>query len=180
MHWNVWYPKSQRLILKKWNIKSSGTDLKMRCIIQKWSNVMYCKKAKWKASKFCNHFCGKSYMFISIIEIDLLTEYQLCMTWLNWSLKLHSGLWTIPHLILTHNTQDFCSTNAYFICVIVHDQMWCVYLIACQSNPKRFLSILYVFESVFMHSCSKFLLKMHCSCFSSKTSSKAFLREARD
>ena len=26
---------------------------------------------------------------------------------LNWSLKLHSGLWTIPHLILTHNTGDF-------------------------------------------------------------------------
>ena len=29
------------------------------------------------------------------------------MTWLNWSLKLHSGLRTIPHLILTNNTQDF-------------------------------------------------------------------------
>ena len=29
------------------------------------------------------------------------------MTWLNWSLKLHFGLRTIPHLILTHNTQDF-------------------------------------------------------------------------
>ena len=27
------------------------------------------------------------------------------MTWLNWSLKLHFGLRTIPHLILTHNTQ---------------------------------------------------------------------------
>ena len=46
-------------------------------------------------------------MFISIIEIDHLISYQLCMTWLNWSLKLYSGLWTIPHLILTHNTQDF-------------------------------------------------------------------------
>ena len=63
-------------------------------------------------------------------------------------MKLHSRLWTIPHLILTHNTQDFCSTNTYFVCVIVHDQMWCVCSIACQSNPKRFLSILYVFESV--------------------------------
>ena len=29
------------------------------------------------------------------------------MTWLTWSLKLHSSLRTIPHLILTHNTQDF-------------------------------------------------------------------------
>ena len=27
------------------------------------------------------------------------------MTWLNWPLKLHFGLRTIPHLILTHNTQ---------------------------------------------------------------------------
>ena len=46
-------------------------------------------------------------MFISIIEIDHLISYQLCMSWLNWSLKLHSSLWTIPHLILTHNTQDY-------------------------------------------------------------------------
>ena len=36
-----------------------------------------------------------------------MISYQLCMTWLNWSLKLHSSLRTIPHLILTHNTQDF-------------------------------------------------------------------------
>ena len=46
-------------------------------------------------------------MFISIMEIVHLISYQLCMTWLNWSLKLHSGLRTISHLILTHNTQDF-------------------------------------------------------------------------
>ena len=71
------------------------------------------------------------------------------MTWLNWSLKLHSELRTISHLIHTHNTQDFCSMNAYFICVIVHVQMWYVYSIACRSNPKIFLSILFVFESVF-------------------------------
>ena len=46
-------------------------------------------------------------MLISIIEIEHLISYQLCMTCLNLSLKLHSGLWTIPHLILTHNTRDF-------------------------------------------------------------------------
>ena len=45
-------------------------------------------------------------MSISIIKIDHLISYQLCMTWLNWSLKLHSSLRTILHLILTHNTQD--------------------------------------------------------------------------
>ena len=86
-------------------------------------------------------------MFISIIEIVHLISYQLCMTWLNWSLKLHSGLRTIPHLILTHNTQDFNSINAYLICMIVHVQMWCVCSNTCWSNPKNFLSILYVFES---------------------------------
>ena len=83
------------------------------------------------------------------------------MTWLNWSLKLHSGLRTIPYLILTHNPQDFSSINAYFICVIVHDQMWCVCSIACRSNQNFFLSILYVSESVFVLLCFKFLFKMH-------------------
>ena len=71
------------------------------------------------------------------------------MIWLNWSLKLHFGLRTIPHLTLTHNTQDFCSMNAYFICVIAHVQMWCVYSIACRSNPKRFW-VFYMFFKVFL------------------------------
>ena len=93
-------------------------------------------------------------MLISIIEIDYLISYQLCMTWLNWS-----GLKTIPHLTLTHNTQDFDSTNAYLICVIVHVQMWCVCSNTCWSNPKRFLSVLFVFESDFILLCLMFLFK---------------------
>ena len=82
------------------------------------------------------------------------------MTWLNRSLKLYSELGTISHLILTHNTQDFCSMNAYFFCVIVHVQMWCVYSIACRLNPKKNLSILYVFKSVFTLSCFEFLVQI--------------------
>ena len=74
--------------------------------------------------------------------------YQLCMTWLNWPLKFHFGLRTIPHLILTHNTQDFDSINAYLICVIVHVQMWCVCLSIYWSNPKGFFSDLYVFKVI--------------------------------
>ena len=89
-------------------------------------------------------------MLISIIEIDYLISYQLCMTWLNWSLKLHSGLRTIPHLTLTHNTQVFDSMNAYLICVIVYVQMWCVCSNTWWSNLKRFLSVLFVFESVYV------------------------------
>ena len=70
--------------------------------------------------------------------------------------------------------------NAYFICVIVHFQMCCVYSITCQSNLKIFLSILYVFESIFILSCFEFLFKLHFSCFSSKTPLEAFSQEARD
>ena len=119
-------------------------------------------------------------MFISIIEIDHLILYQLCMTWLNWSLKLHSGLRTIPHLILTHNTQEFNSINAYLICVIVHVQMWRVCSITCWSNPKIFLSALYVFESDFILSCFYFFVQNAFLYFSSKTSLEAISREARD
>ena len=112
-------------------------------------------------------------MLISIIEIVHLTEYQLCMTWLNWSLKLHSGLRTIPHLILTHNTQDFDSINTSLICVIVHVQMWCV-------NPKRFFSVLYVFESDFITFMLLVFVQNAFLCFSSKTGSEAVSRESRD
>ena len=79
-----------------------------------------------------------------------LVLYQLCMTWLNRLLKLNSGLRTIPHLVLTHNTQDFDSTNAYLICVIVHVQIWCVCSITCWSNPKIFLSF-YMFLKVILY-----------------------------
>ena len=46
-----------------------------------------------------------------------------------------------------------CSNNAYLICMIVHIQMWCVCSCTCWSNPKRFLSVLYVFESDFILFC---------------------------
>ena len=78
------------------------------------------------------------------------------MTWLNCSLKLHSGLRTNPHLTLTHNTQVFDSMNAYLICVIVHVQMWCVCSNTWWSNPKIFLSVLFVFESDFILLCFEF------------------------
>ena len=105
LNWNVWCSKSQRLNHNVEISKISSTNLKRKCIIQKGSNVMNYAEAKWKASKFSNHSCGRSYMLISIIEINYLISYLLCMTWLNWSLKFHSSLRTIPHLIHTHNTQ---------------------------------------------------------------------------
>ena len=119
-------------------------------------------------------------MLISIIKIDHLIEHQLCMTWLNWSLKLYSGLRTIPHLILTHNTQGFDSNNAYLICVIVYVQMWCLCSSTCWSNPKRFLSVLYVFESDFILSCFSVFVQNTFLCFSSKNWFKGhFVRSSR-
>ena len=117
-------PKKPKAYSKKWNIKSSGIDFKMRCIIQKWSNVMYCKEAKWKASKLCNHFCGRSYMFISIIEIDLLSYYQLCMTWLNWSLKLHTRLWT-SYTWSTH-TRHKTNVQLFHLCDCTCSNVMCI------------------------------------------------------
>ena len=60
---NVWCPKSQRLVHQVEISKISGIDLKMRCIDSKWSNVMNCKEAKWKASSYVIIFYGRSYMF---------------------------------------------------------------------------------------------------------------------
>ena len=37
--------KYQKFQAKKWDV-----------LFKKWSNVMICAKAKWKASKICNHF----------------------------------------------------------------------------------------------------------------------------
>ena len=107
-------------------------------------------------------------MFISIIEVVHLILYQLCMIWLNWSLKFNFGLRTIPHLILTHNTQDFDSINAYLICVIVHVQIWCVCSSTCWSNPKRFLSVLYVFWKWFYTFVLLVLVQNAFLCFSPK------------
>ena len=70
-------------------------------------------------------------------------------------LIIEDSLW--PKDFSTFDTHSqhtrLCSNNAYLICVIVHVQMWCVCLITCWSNLKRFLCVLYVFESNFILSC---------------------------
>ena len=47
-------PKKPKAYSQNEISKISDTDFKMRCIVQKWSNVMICKEAKWKASKICD------------------------------------------------------------------------------------------------------------------------------
>ena len=62
-------------------------------------------------------------------------------------LIIEASLWPMDYFSFdTHTLHTrLCSDNAYLICVIVHVQMWCVFSSTCWSNPKRFLSILYVF-----------------------------------
>ena len=92
-------------------------------------------------------------MFISIIEIDHLISYQLCMSWLNWSLKLHSGLQTIPHLILTHNTQDFVQ-------LMLISFVW-LYMFKCDVHVQLFVDqtqkyfwVFYMFMKVILYFCA--------------------------
>ena len=96
------------------------------------------------------------------------------MTWLNWSLKFHSRLRIIPHLIHTHTTHmpnvqwmSYSFVRLYLskcdICMLNH--IWI--------NLKRFLIILYVFGSDFYHSlcsCLVFSLFKHVSVFEKQVS----------
>ena len=89
-------------------------------------------------------------MLIFIIEIDHLISYQLCMTCLNWSLKLYSGLWTIPHLILTHNTQDLVQIMSISF-------MW-LYMFKCDvyaqilaDQTQKYFWVFYMFLKVILY-----------------------------
>ena len=74
------------------------------------------------------------------------------MTWLNWSLKFHSKLRIIPHLIHTHTTHK---SNVQWISISF---MW-LYMFKCNvcvlnlmwNKPKRFLFVLFAFGSDLSH-----------------------------
>ena len=70
-------------------------------------------------------------------------------------LIIEASLWSKDYSTFDTHSQHtrLCSNNAYLICMIVHIQMWCVCSCTCWSNPKRFLSVLYVFESDFILFC---------------------------
>ena len=65
-------------------------------------------------------------------------------------LIIEALLWSKDYSTFDTHPQHtrLCLNNADLICVIIHVQMWCVCTISCWSNPKRFLSILYVFEVI--------------------------------
>ena len=53
---NVWCQKAKNLFIKLKYQKFQASISKWDVLIQKWSNVINCKEAKWKTSKICNHF----------------------------------------------------------------------------------------------------------------------------
>ena len=107
------------------------------------------------------------------------------MTWLNWSLKLHSRLRTIPHLVHTHNTQVWCSMNIYFICMIVHVQMWCVCAQSYMDQTKkifdRFICIWKCFSSLFVFKfCTYFVFQCFKLIFMLKNRGQSLSRVVRN
>ena len=122
-----------------WFVKKPNENLQRYVTILLWE-VIYVHFYNW----------DKPLDLVSIVYdfIELIIEASL------WS-KDYSTFATHPQ----HTSLS--SIYTYLIWVIVYVQMWCVCLIACRTNPKRFLIILYVFESDFILLHFKFLFKMH-------------------
>ena len=119
-------------------------------------------------------------MLISIIEIDYMISNKLCMTCLNWSLKLHSGLGTIPHLTLTHNTQDFDSNECLsHLCDCTCSNGMCIlkYLLI---KPKKFFECFICFWKWFYTFVSYVFVQNAFLCFSSKIGLGVVSPEARN
>ena len=72
------------------------------------------------------------------------------MPWLNWSLKLHIRLRTISLLISTHNIQVYVQWMPYSFVWLYLIKLVFICSIFVDSNTKRFLSILVVFEKYFV------------------------------
>ena len=75
------------------------------------------------------------------------------MTWLNWSLKLHSGLRTIPHLILTHNTQDFVQIMLILF-VWLYMFKYNVYAQVLADQTQNDFWVFYMFLKVILYFCA--------------------------
>ena len=122
-------------------------------LFKKWSNVMICAEANEKLLRFVIIFLWEV-IYVHFYNwdrpLDLVpVVYDLI------ELIIEASLWSKDHSTFDTHPQHtrLSSINAYLIYVIVYVQMWCVCSITCWLNPKRFLSIFYVFESDFVLSC---------------------------
>ena len=126
---------------------------KMRCIVQKDQMLWFVQNPNEKLLRFVIIFLWEviyAHFYNWDSPLDLVPiVYDLI------ELIIEVSLWSKDYSTFDTHPQHtrLCSNIAYLICVIIHVQMWCVCSISCRSNPKRFLSILYVFESNFILSC---------------------------
>ena len=128
-----WAPISNRDVLSKndqmlWFIRKPNEKLLSFVIILLWE-VIYVHFYNWDR-------------LLDLVPV----VYDLI------KLIIEASLWSKDYSTFDTHPQHtrLCSNNDYLICVIVHIQMWCVCSCTCWSNPKRFLSVLYVFESDFI------------------------------
>ena len=141
------------MVLKKlkansqcWNIKNfKHRSQKEMYYPKKIKCYDFCAKAKWKASKFRNQSLVEG-MYVHFYNwdrpLDLVSiVYNLI------ELIIEDSLWSKDYSTFDTHLQHtrLCSNNAYLICAIVYVQMWYVCSCTYWSNPKIFLSVLYVF-----------------------------------
>ena len=152
---------------------------KMRCIVQKDQMLWFVQKPNEKLLNFVIIFLW-DVIYVHFYNwdcpLDLVpVAYDLI------ELIIEASLWSKDNFTFDTHPQHtrLSSINAYFICIIVHVQMWCVCLIACWSNPKRFLSILYVFESVLYFRVLSFCVKCFFNVFFKNFFKGIFTRSSR-
>ena len=97
-------------------------------------------------------------------------------------LIIEASLWSMDYSTFDIHTQQTrpCLDNAYLICVIVHVQMWCVCSSTCWSNPKKIFECFICFWKWFYSFVLLVFVQNAFLCFSSKTGSEVFSREAHD
>ena len=126
---------------------------KMRCIVQKDQMLRFVKKPNEKLLIFVLIFLWEV-IYVHFYNWDRPIDFVPAVYDLI-ELIIEASLWSKDYSTFDTHPQHtrLCSNNAYLICVIVNVHMWCVCSITCWSNPKIFLSILYVFLSDFILSC---------------------------
>ena len=96
------------------------------------------------------------------------------MTWLNWSLKLHSRLRTIPHLTHTQHTCLMVNECLIFLFDCICLNVMCVCSSLYGSNQKDFWSFYMYLEVIFITFCVHiicllcFSLFKHVLCWKNK------------
>ena len=118
-------------------------------------------------------------MFISTSEIDHLTLYWLGMIWLNWSLKLHTRLWT-SYTWSTH-TRHKTNVQLFHLCDCTCSNVMCILNCLSIKSKKIFEHFICFWKCFYAFVCLEFLFILPISCFfQQKTLSEAFSWEARE